>query len=906
MDLEVQVMTTRDASAIELYCTGADGGNGGMVNIVVQEEDAHLLMLVDHNIDVSGGFGGSPGSNGHGGGGGFPGGGGERHTYWVTGPDGESKSIDVPGGSSGNYGPDGHTPATVLRPGRNGGDGNVTYTLVRENGAQETYRSVYELQLQGFEISTLEEQDDDVLEPGERLVLTNLVVKNVGEMPVPSGQTMLFYLSNADAHFEPIPGEDDTPLKFVGEIAGGMETEIQGQVRCRIKPIEDRDNPLPMADEAKVILVSRLESLPHTFQRFDSLSTTIIVEHPISITKVDMLRSLAPDQQSRVFTSCHHKGKIDVEGRTVHLRLSGSILSDDKTESDLEEKNLLVAKTGEDILALRSEEALESLTTMAKKKQSSDYWDFGRDGKDAPQRDISSIEPGQGIDHTGVVMVGANATPLDRLRLKVSLIMDSYPIDEAKPVQVQAINVDVAVGQEFSSSGGDVVLFLNKDVHMGLFNLVKDTLEKQYKLKVDIYDVSYNGVPDLSGSSGPLSDYTEKKLPVPPVVIFNNPFAIKAGHGSEKVALLDHLSKQGMHSFMHSHSTNFLVLSTEATKLDADQRNELSTPLTPPPKQTAGARSASGIVKALVSDGSAKATLAKPVKVGAVIKAFGKARAYATQVVATVLEDAEGVDDSKQLAKLRTREVSRASNWYDGRIVTAQMKDKETVLRGLADALPVAKRAAALKQASSANGIENQVLLESLRNELIMETLLCAKNAGKKAIGDFLVAKTAIEGLKGASKDVQLEAVLDSVAFAVRQPGICARLYGLKRPSGLQKIGKLVKREASKAWGLSNADINAALRERRRNYGIVGSSDLKKRNTIWTQTVQKSRIEPNIWSTAQIPFLKDADTRGVSCVRAVTPSQIKAWDNLEQSRKEAAIQAGEDMKKDLADFLIEA
>ena len=58
---------------------GADGGNGGTVFVRVKEQDAHLLLAVDWDID--GGKGGNSGAHGNPGDGGEGGDGGVGCTW---------------------------------------------------------------------------------------------------------------------------------------------------------------------------------------------------------------------------------------------------------------------------------------------------------------------------------------------------------------------------------------------------------------------------------------------------------------------------------------------------------------------------------------------------------------------------------------------------------------------------------------------------------------------------------------------------------------------------------------------------------------------------------------------------------------------------------------------------------
>jgi hypothetical protein len=61
---------------------GGDGGRGGIIDLVIEDVQANLLMAFDY--DVSGGSGGSPGTHGIAGKGGIKGRGGKQYEWQVT------------------------------------------------------------------------------------------------------------------------------------------------------------------------------------------------------------------------------------------------------------------------------------------------------------------------------------------------------------------------------------------------------------------------------------------------------------------------------------------------------------------------------------------------------------------------------------------------------------------------------------------------------------------------------------------------------------------------------------------------------------------------------------------------------------------------------------------------------
>ncbi|KAI0185555.1 hypothetical protein EV127DRAFT_502358 [Xylaria flabelliformis] len=254
---------------------GGDGGDGGTIEIVVHEDQAHLLMAA--KWDLSGGRGGQPGKHGQPGRGGKGGKGGkgykwERHDGYlysctsrclggdttissnslVRSAENVRRNIALAGVSAqvvatrnptqmivqaGDYrshtvcsrpfvqthkrvaGLDGlngrtGTPGTnVLHGGVDGLQGNVTIVVHKSDGSHQEFSSLYDLALPDFEVE--DENGDGIFEPGEHLFVRRITVRNSGGMPSPT-----------------------RPIQLKGS-----SVTIDGPIKVRIREQEQYENP---------------------------------------------------------------------------------------------------------------------------------------------------------------------------------------------------------------------------------------------------------------------------------------------------------------------------------------------------------------------------------------------------------------------------------------------------------------------------------------------------------------------------------------------------------------------------------------------------------------------------------------------------------------------------------------
>lgn len=191
---------------------GADGGRGGDVELLLNRDDAYLLMRVEgchprHGVGslVSGGVGGTAGRHGEGGRGGPGGRGGSSYSWTETRYESRydsytksyrSQPVTVyksnPGGWPGPSGRKGRTPTSVLRRGADGASGTFVIKLEGPDGIEQSYSARYDLEFE----SVVAEQLSDMKEPktfefGETVMITKVQVKNTGMMETPKQRVLI-------------------------------------------------------------------------------------------------------------------------------------------------------------------------------------------------------------------------------------------------------------------------------------------------------------------------------------------------------------------------------------------------------------------------------------------------------------------------------------------------------------------------------------------------------------------------------------------------------------------------------------------------------------------------------------------------------------------------------------------
>jgi hypothetical protein len=145
-------------------------------------------------ILVDGGCGGRAGRNGSGGAGGPGGQGGASYTYSTTSHEYYTDSHGHrqtrththwhtnPGGISGPDGPPGYSGNGHTINGKDGSRGSFEFIVEHPTGVVK-YLDKYDIKIQDFTFIFPEE--DEVIEPGEKGIVTTVTIYNAGLMPTP-------------------------------------------------------------------------------------------------------------------------------------------------------------------------------------------------------------------------------------------------------------------------------------------------------------------------------------------------------------------------------------------------------------------------------------------------------------------------------------------------------------------------------------------------------------------------------------------------------------------------------------------------------------------------------------------------------------------------------------------------
>ena len=242
--------------------SGAAAGHGGYCRVTTG--NPYLLMLV--RVDTRPGIPGSGGSGGSG----------------------------SPSGSSGPHGPLGEY-------------GGVEYAILSPDGSTlEEAVTPYHLQLLTYDI--VDDMNDNILEPGEGITITNVQVMNAGGLVLPAGAKIQF--CNTDTiTFEP---HDVT----IGSLTPGEALTIPHVFRAKLHDVPEPTAPGPFHGTARFPSCSTL--LNRQFQQ-GSIWTTMHTQYPLVIAKMGY-----PQQMGRGDTS-----ELRVTIKNVSSRIYGA---DDSTK----------------------------------------------------------------------------------------------------------------------------------------------------------------------------------------------------------------------------------------------------------------------------------------------------------------------------------------------------------------------------------------------------------------------------------------------------------------------------------------------------------------------------------------------------------------------------------------------
>ncbi|CAM1508808.1 Fc.00g025470.m01.CDS01 [Cosmosporella sp. VM-42] len=323
---------------------GARAGNAGHAYITVDESDMDTLIAL--NWDVTGGVGGEGGAHGVAGRGGRggPGGAGcswtERQIRSWTDSYGNTQSgyYDTyhsrPPGWAGPNGPSGRNYTTTLSAGQGGEDGFCQIKVIRDCSKDEICTGRYQLVVRSFDV--IDENDDGINEPGEFLLVTNIVVENIGDMRSPRKNTFKI-LIRPTAWLEPVTTE---PLELPLDIPSRTSAIVPGVLRAFIRnEYEPRAAGTIFCAKDTVSLMAHSERLQRCIPEFAG-AQRVVYQYPIVMNRPRFLDCVAKGDRVK-FSWMIKNVSTKVYGNSGSLRRpAGTCISDPGGVFELASANL--------------------------------------------------------------------------------------------------------------------------------------------------------------------------------------------------------------------------------------------------------------------------------------------------------------------------------------------------------------------------------------------------------------------------------------------------------------------------------------------------------------------------------------------------------------------------------------
>ncbi len=458
---------------------GSPGGPGGTVRVRLDQKDTHLIMLV--RPDVSGGAGSKPGKNGRGGSGGRRGDGGSGYSWTTTRVTGRRCDSDYtvnnsngsrtvkkgachdvtttdshsnPGGFDGSNGRDGATRNNPVSGGPPGPNGKFEVIVQNEDGSSDTYERPYNLELRSF--TMLDENRDGIFEFGERVLISGITVKNVGQMPTPAGKSDVLVLLGSSTW-----AIADPAMLKVPQLKAGMEYTLPDQLSFVIKDSRLIGTDTRAVVEDRITPIAKVTRVEKTFEGF-RLPKTLTVTYPVEITPLDVRPSIGPGERARIVWKVKNLSK-KAYGANSELK---RILSTD-------------------LKLVGGDAQKDQISYLVPTDQKS--WNL----TDGFIQAITQIPPGGEVFIEGEVAIGAEALPYTNFELSSGLNLQAY--GESAPRKIQKNSFSIRVAQVYSHDPeASLLLLADKDSNREEILAWKKLTEK-IGLKMNIWDVSYYG-----------------------------------------------------------------------------------------------------------------------------------------------------------------------------------------------------------------------------------------------------------------------------------------------------------------------------------------------------------------------------------------------------------------------------
>lgn len=438
---------------------GANGGDAGNISVKVSETSTHLLM--EFQYENSPGRGGRGGVNGQGGRGGDGGRGGSSYSCPRRDYNGNTVYDRKSGGYSGSSGSRGRSGNGDTSDGRSGKSASYVINVQGENGTKQ-YSRLYNLRTLSFRLTS--ENKDGVIEPGEEVILDNLVVQNDSLMPMPKGKKVFINLNNSGSI------SAITPFVTLDKDLGPNESYSFGKMGIKFRVDENARNNINtnLANAQNLNLDGTMEVVKREFKDFHN-GRSIVVRNPIEIKANFDSASLLPGQEQDIswsITNISNKsyGQDGEIARLIEANfryIKGDLTTENIKLTDLSGNELDLAKT---------------MTTS-----------------------IERLGPGQTVEIRAKLTVLNSAEAYTGASFNHILNLGKlHNGSEARPIHNEDFIIRVSSHYN-PNSDGDLLLIVNYNTDKHQIKAWKETAKK-LGMSLDVWDVSNKGYLNLNQS----------------------------------------------------------------------------------------------------------------------------------------------------------------------------------------------------------------------------------------------------------------------------------------------------------------------------------------------------------------------------------------------------------------------
>ncbi len=284
---------------------GGAAGRGGAIALSLDEHDMHALMALA--IDLGAGRPGAGGRGGRGGAGGVGGPGGSGYSWTesyndtesYTDSNGNSATRSVTrttshhnsGGSRGPTGAAGRPSSRRAAPGAAAPTGSLAITI-DHGGRRVTYVGIYDLELVACTFAPVDERlfPGDCFEPGQRVRIASVELRNRGAMPTPVHQDITIEIA-AEAGVQPL-----TSAAIPRAIPpGGQMTLDDPGITCRLGDLRGVTAE-PFAGAGAITLVAVVGGIGRHFA--DTCVRPFVLRSPVVLEEPEIYTSLGPGERT--------------------------------------------------------------------------------------------------------------------------------------------------------------------------------------------------------------------------------------------------------------------------------------------------------------------------------------------------------------------------------------------------------------------------------------------------------------------------------------------------------------------------------------------------------------------------------------------------------------------------------